>query len=540
LKQQDTKKIKDFIAGKMSSSAALPGALGVGVSGDAVDDDCEQLGSIISQRYKLLEYLNAGGMGTVFKALQLSTGRVVALKMMRADAFTQEARERFHQEAKIASKLNHPNAVAIYDFGDTSKAQLFFAMEYVHGVGLDRLIEESDRLDLSEVIDIFIQLCELLSEAHANGIIHRDLKPSNILVTQTRKGENIVKVVDFGIAKQADAYEVQSLTQPGEVLGSPRYMSPEQCSGKVVTASTDIYSVGCMLYETLLGVPPHAGANGAETMALHCTERAQKFRKVRPDSNIPLELEKITLTCLNKKPEDRFHSMDELADRLKNYSSEEYGNHAQGTFKKSGTKRQGIPILIGLAAVLLMAALFTKTHFSKIVNNAPKAINQTSLNQPSLNSEQKPKNEFDQKLSDIEKRIHEHPNDPSAYYDKGQLLQDTANRNGAIGALSDAIPLAEQLLFEDNKDLSALHIATWSYQDRAYLLLLNHNYKDAIRDLTRAIELRPGYKQNYTNRAKAYERIGKLDLAKSDFETAEKMPELSSGMDGFSPAKPQP
>jgi serine/threonine protein kinase len=521
--QKDTKKIRDLIAGRMSTNSSSSAKLGAGLlANQPIEEDSEQLGSIISHRYQLLEYLGEGGMGTVFKALQLSTGREVALKMMRADAYTREARERFHLEAKVASRLNHPNAAAIYDFGDTTKNQLFLAMEFIDGVGLDRLLEESGQFEVEEVVEIFVQICELLSEAHANGIIHRDLKPTNILLTQTRKGDLLVKVLDFGIAKQADTFETQSLTQPGEVLGSPRYMSPEQCLGEKVTPATDIYSAGCMLYELLLGVPPHLGADGDETMALHCTERPAKFHKVRPDLEIPLELEQITLRSLNRKPEDRFPSVDEFGTRLKGFLAKQRGEKSASAFKKVGTYLLGIPVMLALTAALFFAAARFSVGIHPPKPSAP----------PAVVEPKPPGNDFLAQMQAAQREINTHPNNPSGYYAKGKLLMDS-NRQLAIGAFSDAIPLAEQMLFADDKDLSARHIAAWASQDRAYLLLLDHNYSAAIRDLSRAIQLRPKYKINYLNRAKAYLKIDKPELAKLDFDKAKNFEYSTSGMDGF-------
>jgi tRNA A-37 threonylcarbamoyl transferase component Bud32/tetratricopeptide (TPR) repeat protein len=281
----------------------------------AAQPEVHEIGSIIEGRYKILGVIGEGGMGQVYKAQQLATGRLVAVKMLHRNILDETARLRFHQEAKVASAINHPNAAAIYDFGESDSGELYLAMEYVEGENLSTKIKQLGQLPPAEVIDIFLQITDALSDAHEKSIIHRDLKPSNVMLAQTKKRKNLVKILDFGIAKQAKKGE-QSLTKTGEVFGTPLYMSPEQCNGEKLTATADIYSIGCMLYEALIGEPPHVGSNFIHTMTLHCQEPTKKFAQVRPDLKIPAQLEAITLKCLNKDPGDRFASMDELHARL--------------------------------------------------------------------------------------------------------------------------------------------------------------------------------------------------------------------------------
>ncbi len=278
-----------------------------------------QVGSIIEGRYKILELLGEGGVGQVYKARQLATGRVVAVKMLHRNILDETARLRFHQEARVASAINHPNTAAIYDFGENDSGELYLAMEYIDGENLSARIKRLGQLPPEEVVDIFLQISDALSEAHEKGIVHRDLKPGNIMLTQTKKRANIVKILDFGIAKQANQME-QSLTKTGEVFGTPLYMSPEQCNGEELTAAADIYSIGCMMFEALLGTPPHVGANLISTMTLHCQEPTKTFAQTRPDLEIPLALESITLKCLNKNPDERFAGADELHRNLFAYA----------------------------------------------------------------------------------------------------------------------------------------------------------------------------------------------------------------------------
>ena len=271
-------------------------------------------GEVVADRFVLIEFLAEGGMGKVYKAKQLSTGRIVVLKMLPESAIRFEDRQRFHREAKIASALSHPNAVSIFDFGETANGQLFIAMEYVEGIDLAALIKKEGTLEMNTLLDIGIQICDALVEAHSRGIVHRDLKPANIMLTENKSKTNIVKVLDFGIAKVDD--ENQSMTKTGEIFGSPLYMSPEQCKGLKVTASSDIYSLGCILYEACVGSPPHQGPNAMATIFKHSNEEARRPSKVRPDLKIPEEFDALILKCLEKDLHARYRSTEELRREL--------------------------------------------------------------------------------------------------------------------------------------------------------------------------------------------------------------------------------
>ena len=296
-------------------------------------------------------------MGHVYKAQQLATGRIVAVKMLHRNVLDETARLRFHQEAKVASAINHPNAAAIYDFGESDSGELYLAMEYVEGESLSTKIKEQGQLPSAEVIDIFLQITDALSDAHEKSIIHRDLKPSNIMLAQTKKRSNIVKILDFGIAKQANKGE-QSLTKTGEVFGTPLYMSPEQCNGEKLTAAADIYSIGCMIYESLIGEPPHVGSNFIHTMTLHCQEPTKKFAQARPDLKIPAQLEAITLKCLSKNPNHRFASMDELHTQLIDCAKKnKFMPHSPSRLALFESKPVRFSALAALIAVIAVVAI---------------------------------------------------------------------------------------------------------------------------------------------------------------------------------------
>jgi len=366
--QQDLKTKQHLVVGETTTSrAALPAGSAPG------QQELHQIGSIIADRYKILEMIGEGGVGQVYKAKQLATGRVVAIKMLVQNVLDDRAKLRFHQEAKAASAINHANAIAIYDFGETEADELYLAMEYVEGIDLSKRIEQLRQLPPSEVVDTFLQITDALSDAHQKGIIHRDLKPSNVMLTQTSKRQNVVKILDFGIAKLSREGEL-SLTKTGEVFGSPLYMSPEQCNAKQLTPATDIYSIGCMLYEALVGVPPHVGTNPLNTMYLHCQEPAKTFAQVRPDLKIPARLESITLKCLNKNPTDRFASIDELHAALEGIRD---GKNHPGSLLKppfsaynSRLFLRSMPLLL----VLVVAICFSYPTVRRLIEQAQKSM----------------------------------------------------------------------------------------------------------------------------------------------------------------------
>ncbi|MDZ4836171.1 MAG: serine/threonine-protein kinase [Candidatus Melainabacteria bacterium] len=223
------------------------------------------IGSTLFERYVITDLLGSGGMAKVFKALEISNERVVAIKTLRTS--DEQAVGRFANEILMLSKLTHPNIVNSIDcFYEAGK--IYFVMEYLHGMTLQELINNGKHLSSAEdVISIVGQLCDGLSHAHKAGIIHRDLKPANIMLVDEGNGVR-VKIVDFGIAKFEA--ELQQVTQAGIVVGTPMYMSPEQCMGEKVDERSDVYSLGALLYELLTGSVPYPNASVQHTMFAHC------------------------------------------------------------------------------------------------------------------------------------------------------------------------------------------------------------------------------------------------------------------------------
>ncbi|MBS1989856.1 MAG: serine/threonine protein kinase [Cyanobacteria bacterium SZAS LIN-3] len=277
------------------------------------------IGKTFADRYVIESVLGLGGMSVVYKAKHKLMGRIVAIKMLH-NVLKQDvtALERFKLEAQACSSLNHPNVITVYDFGVTPDGEPFFVMDCLEGESLKDLIDRKGRIPYDRALSIFKQICEGLEAAHKVGIVHRDLKPANVIVTKQDDGSEHVRLVDFGIAKMVkqDSKNQQHLTKTGEVFGSPIYMSPEQCLGRNIDARSDIYALGCLMYETLSGVPPFLGDGFLETMNMHVGDKARPLAEVVPDANVPAELVDIINRCMEKDPGARFQNVGEVRDTL--------------------------------------------------------------------------------------------------------------------------------------------------------------------------------------------------------------------------------
>jgi len=274
----------------------------------------QYVGQTVDKKYELLDLVGTGGMGSVYKAKQLSTERIVAVKMLLPHLANEgPSLRRFQLEAKAASRIDHPNSITVYDFG-VWQDQAFLVMEYVEGSSLSQLIREKGKINLPESLPIFRQACAGLSAAHRLGIYHRDVKPSNFMVIPTVDGI-VVKVCDFGLVK-LKVTEGDTITGTGEVFGSPPYMSPEQCLGRTIDERSDIYGLGCLIYETLTGFVPIKGANPLDTMRKQVSSPPQPLSLSDVDPAIAFKAKVLVEKTLSKEPADRFQSMQQLGEAL--------------------------------------------------------------------------------------------------------------------------------------------------------------------------------------------------------------------------------
>lgn len=266
-------------------------------------------------RYSVINELGRGGMGTVYKCLDVKLNTEVAVKVV-SFTFSPSEVARFHKEAKALAKLNHPNILTVRDFGYSNDGTVFLVTDIVRGEGIDSVIESGGAIPLEGALPMFLQICDGLAHAHRNNILHRDLKPSNIMIAATGKEDDphIVKLMDFGLAKlQLDD---QRLTKTGAMVGSPAYMSPEQADAKGTDERSDIYSLGCLMYEVLTGEQPFTAGNIPAIMLAQINKPAPKLVDKLPDMIFPLELEALVAKCLAKKKEDRFQSVIELRNAI--------------------------------------------------------------------------------------------------------------------------------------------------------------------------------------------------------------------------------
>lgn len=263
-------------------------------------------------RYRILRWLGEGGMGVVYAAEHIDIERQVALKILRFDLSQEEKMAQvFRDEARAASRVGSKNIVEIYDFGELGDGRLFFCMEMIPGGDLVPPTEE-DWVEPARLIGLMRQACKGLSAAHKNGIVHRDIKPENIIVVN-EDGREVVKIVDFGISAMVAA---GGAGESNTIAGTPHYMAPEQISGTTFDGRLDIYALGCMAYELLVGYPPFLADGIQDLLQMHLYDEPKYLLECRPDREIPKELADVIMKCLAKDPADRWQDMDDLEAAL--------------------------------------------------------------------------------------------------------------------------------------------------------------------------------------------------------------------------------
>ncbi|MCA0315538.1 MAG: serine/threonine protein kinase [Candidatus Melainabacteria bacterium] len=276
-------------------------------------------GTIIGGAFQIAKPIGRGGMGTVYEVNHLALGRKCALKILSPELVNEVNWKRFQKEAKAIAGLSHPSLVHIYDLGIHNNRLPFYAMDLLKGEDLETRILKKGPLNLIDTVKLVLKLLDGIAYAHKHGIIHRDLKPANILLTSEANGEISVKILDFGIAKLAgldDESEDQYMTSTGEIFGSPFYMSPEQCMGEAVDTRSDIYSIGCTLYEMLTGQVPLDGGSPLDTVMLHLEELPKSLSE-KSGRSFPKSIETVVARSMAKLPQDRYQSAQEMAEDLK-------------------------------------------------------------------------------------------------------------------------------------------------------------------------------------------------------------------------------
>ncbi|WP_437964835.1 protein kinase [Sorangium sp. So ce260] len=276
------------------------------------------LGRVINGRFKIVSVIARGGMGKVYRAEQAPLGRICALKVLSPKYegdHDPEFHRRFFLEASTAAKLSHPNTVTVFDYGQSDDDIYYIAMEYIEGKTLHRVLREEGPFPEARTAHIARQICRSLREAHGLGVVHRDLKPGNVLLVDHEDEHDHVKVLDFGLVK--DTQSGEDLTQQGLFMGSPKYMAPEQIAGCEVSARTDIYALGVMMYEMLSGQVPFDKGASVGTLMSHVHDPVPPMQAHNPQLSISQTMEGIVYRCLEKDPAQRFSSMNELVTALK-------------------------------------------------------------------------------------------------------------------------------------------------------------------------------------------------------------------------------
>lgn len=320
----------------------------------SIDDDAAILAGkvsfaqkVVGDRFEVLDIIGQGGMGSVYKVRDLSTDRIVAVKLLKPELCEDKATlKRFLQEAASLSELDHENIVTVYDHGITGDGAPFLIMQYLNGETLADLIARNGKLSPAQAIDLTLQICNGLYYAHMKGFIHRDIKPSNIVLIDD--GTTLqVKLLDFGIAKiiQTKSAATTNLTQTGDVFGTPAYMSPEQCQGGDIDSRTDIYSLGCVLYEMLTGKQPFAGSNAIQVALKHINGTPDSFTRKLPDGDVLHSLEEIVFKCMRKEPKERFDSAIDVSSDLKAVRTGKAVGYAEAEVTKTELKDIPKPII---------------------------------------------------------------------------------------------------------------------------------------------------------------------------------------------------
>ncbi|MBC7998221.1 MAG: serine/threonine protein kinase [Leptolyngbya sp.] len=287
------------------------------------DDDTNMVivdrlvGQVLDGKYKIVEYLGAGGMSTVYKAQHIVLDKILALKLLQPHLLG-NARfvQRFQREAQAMARMQHPNLLTVHECGFLEGVP-FLLLDFISGSSLETLLEQRKKLSVGQMMAIVLQICDGLINAHDNGVVHRDIKPGNIMISENVKGRELVKVVDFGLAKMIETDKnknEQKVSRAGNSVGSPLYMAPEQCVGDPADARSDIYALGCVMYECLTGDPPLFGDSVLDTFNKVMNETPKSLAEL---ADVPEELNLLVMKCLEKRPDARPSSVLDVRTQLK-------------------------------------------------------------------------------------------------------------------------------------------------------------------------------------------------------------------------------
>lgn len=486
-----------------------------------------RVGDLISERYEVLAHIGSGGMGEVYKVLDRQTQKFYALKMIAPHLARQKTvAKRLEHEAQAARTLVHGNIASVYDVGTSADGAPYLIMDYIDGDSLDALIKTETVLSQKRAVPIFMQIAEALVHAQQKQVIHRDLKPSNILMTKTEGGEDMVKIVDFGIAKVADKPNVEKtkLTQTGELLGTPLYMSPEQCRGDELDARSDIYSCGCIMYEVLTGAPPFTGENPVRVILKHLSDTPAPLPV---NSGISLDLKRIVMRCLEKDPDNRYPTPVDLHIDLERLLD---GRPIKSYKRKVKISRR-VKIGAAVAAIVIVG-----TAAAAVLVPSSQKSETASLPVP---QQLRPDTYKGKTLAQWTNLIEKTPDDPELYYSRAMLHVRRDERNNAIDDLSEALKLKPDYL-EALRERATEYVRTAmyakgaadaekvikldpdsarSYETRGWLYSTREQYALAIADWTKAISLSDSPYYRYQLASEQF-KLGLFDDAMNNINEA--------------------
>ncbi|MBN2723412.1 MAG: protein kinase [Deltaproteobacteria bacterium] len=276
------------------------------------------IGRKIADKFRIIDFIGQGGMGSVYLAEHETLPRRFAIKILKSEYMENEQFvERFRREAIAASRVVHPNIVYITDFGRLNEGNYYIVMEYLEGEGLDTLLDSQGKLPLSRAVPIIMQVADGLNHAHRMGVVHRDIKAENVLLTTERGKRDVVKLLDFGIASLLlPNFSSTRITAHGQVFGTPEYMSPEQASAKPLDGRSDIYSLGVLAFELVTGMPPFWDEDPTEILQSHLNDEPPAPSEKMPDQKIPKLFDAIVLKCLAKDPSQRYANASDVRNEL--------------------------------------------------------------------------------------------------------------------------------------------------------------------------------------------------------------------------------
>jgi serine/threonine protein kinase len=306
-------------------------------------------GATIGGAYTVIELIERGGMGEVYLARHEMLGKKCALKVIPPEQVTEMGWQRFQLEARAVAKLDHINLVRVTDLGIHDGCLPYYAMDYVEGQNLAEILAASGPMSLSDTLAIFMQVCDGVDCAHRSGILHRDLKPANIMVVPDKTGHKLVKILDFGLAKLTSHDRTkQSLTAVGDVFGSPFYMSPEQCNGDKLDRRSDIYSIGCTMFECLTGLPPFTGHQVSAVIFSQLEADPPSLESIAGKGRYPASMEIVMAKILRKNPVERYQTLPELRSDLEKVAR---GEEVQPFYvSRSGLARERVGVPSATAA----------------------------------------------------------------------------------------------------------------------------------------------------------------------------------------------